>query len=430
MESNKQSLKRGRLTKILAILIILFSLGLVTLAWFAVDSRAQDTHKEESFVSFDGSLDKAHDEIARMQKESQEFVLPKLEVKLPKKEEVKPQVLPQLIIKEEKPKEDPFKRYQALDHKKDEASLYALRLKENRETAFFKALSAKSKVELTTLPSGSVSLGGLSQGTLGSQGSFSSSSDLRSIQQQELQRSLASLQGGSFNGAYQGGAYVSQDKTLDAYQSLDQGANFAISYELQAQTNPYLINQGSVIPAVLLTGINSDLPGLVVAQVIENVYDSRLGNHLLIPQGSKLVGQYGSSPKIGQERVMLGFNRVIFPDGASLALGSMPAASQDGFSGFDADVDNHMLRLLANAVILGGITASITLSQDDDDGDDRDAGSALSEALGVSLGNVLTRVIEQNMNISPTLTVKPGYIFNVVVAKDLQFKGPYQNPFN
>ena len=87
MESNKQSLKRGRLTKIPAILIILFSLGLVTLAWFAVDSRAQDTHKEESFVSFDGSLDKAHDEIARMQKESQEFVLPKLEVKLPKKEE-------------------------------------------------------------------------------------------------------------------------------------------------------------------------------------------------------------------------------------------------------------------------------------------------------------------------------------------------------
>lgn len=430
MESNKQSLKRGRLTKIPAILIILFSLGLVTLAWFAVDSRAQDTHKEESFVSFDGSLDKAHDEIARMQKESQEFVLPKLEVKLPKKEEVKPQVLPQVIIKEEKPKEDPFKRYQALDHKKDEASLYALRLKENRETAFFKALSAKSKVELTTLASGSVSLGGLSQGTLGSQGSFSSSSDLRSIQQQELHRSLASLQGGSFNGVYQGGAYVSQDKTLDAYQSLDQGANFAISYELQAQTNPYLINQGSVIPAVLLTGINSDLPGLVVAQVIENVYDSRLGNHLLIPQGSKLVGQYGSSPKIGQERVMLGFNRVIFPDGASLALGSMPAASQDGFSGFDADVDNHMLRLLANAVILGGITASITLSQDDDDGDDRDAGSALSEALGVSLGNVLTRVIEQNMNISPTLTVKPGYIFNVVVAKDLQFKGPYQNPFN
>ena len=128
---------------------------------------------------------------------------------------------------------------------------------------------------------------------------------------------------------------------------------------------------------------------------------------------------------------MLAFNRVIFPDGATLTLGAMPGASQDGFSGFEADVDNHLFRLITQAVLLGGISASVTISQDDDEGNDdsHDVGSAFSEALGMSLGTALTRVIENNMNISPTLTVDPGYSFNVVVAKDLRFKGPYRDVF-
>ena len=185
-----------------------------------------------------------------------------------------------------------------------------------------------------------------------------------------------------------------------------------------------------LIPAVGGIG-NSDLPGLVTAQVVEDVYDSVTGNYLLVPKGARLIGQYGSSPRLGQERLMLAFNRVIFPDGATLTLGAMPGASQDGFSGFEADVDNHLFRLITQAVLLGGISASVTISQDDDEGNDdsHDVGSAFSEALGMSLGTALTRVIENNMNISPTLTVDPGYSFNVVVAKDLRFKGPYRDVF-
>ena len=141
--------------------------------------------------------------------------------------------------------------------------------------------------------------------------------------------------------------------TLNDYNYL-QNDKFKLKHKVEKVTNPFVIKQGSVIPAVLLTGINSDLPGQVSAQVTNDVLDSPFGNSILIPKGSKLIGQYGSGPGFGHSRILMGFNRVIFPDGKSLNLEAMPGTGSDGYSGFKADVDNHWLNLISYSVFLGG----------------------------------------------------------------------------
>ena len=163
-------------------------------------------------------------------------------------------------------------------------------------------------------------------------------------------------------------------------------------------------------------------------QVTAPVYDSPRGNYELIPQGARLIGQYLSQPAYGTERVMLAFNRIIFPDGKSLTLGAMPAADSDGYAGLSADVNNHMFRLLSGAIFLGGITAMVAVTQDDayDSDGNLTMSSAMTQAIGASLGQVLADVVERNINIAPTLEVEPGYKFNLTLVKDLRFKGPYQ----
>ena len=217
-------------------------------------------------------------------------------------------------------------------------------------------------------------------------------------------------------------------KTLAAYNSLKGGATL-LKEKVESVLSPYLLRQGVLIPCVLLSGVNSDLPGQVQAQVTSDVFDTPYGRHVLIPKGSKIIGQYASAPLMGQERVMLGFNRVIFPDGKALSLGSMPGASLDGFAGFSAEVDNHMWRLFSNAVLLGGVTAGVSLAVDNDAYDEEGRltlNGALSQGLGQSLGRVITSVIERNLSVSPTLTVAPGFLFNVTLTQDIYFDGPYR----
>ena len=425
MAENKQSLRRGRLTRMPALLILLFAAVLTALAWFAVNSRAARASSSEEKAA-ESALTGAESKIERLKREGESFEIPEI-----------PEVHPLTAMTEKvvelalpaPAKEDAYTAYTRLEAP-EKAELpapdpYFVKVRDSREGAFFKALSAGTRVELSALkelsPKETVSP--------------AASSAALSPQEKSLYAAVESLNGlqqGALGNASPGAfGEVSGARTLTAYDALSQGDDFAHPYSPVAPDTPFMIRQGAVLPAQLVTGINSDLPGFVTAQVVEDVYDSVTGNYLLVPKGARLIGQYGSSPRLGQERLMLAFNRVIFPDGATLTLGAMPGASQDGFSGFEADVDNHLFRLITQAVLLGGISASVTISQDDDDGNDdsHDVGSAFSEALGMSLGTALTRVIENNMNISPTLTVDPGYSFNVVVAKDLRFKGPYRDVF-
>lgn len=224
------------------------------------------------------------------------------------------------------------------------------------------------------------------------------------------------------------GGSTGSPKTLAAYERLKGGATL-LKEKVESVLSHYLLRQGVLIPCVLLSGVNSDLPGQVQAQVTSDVFDTPYGRHVLIPKGSKIIGQYASAPLMGQERVMLGFNRVIFPDGKALSLGSMPGASLDGFAGFSAEVDNHMWRLFSNALLLGGVTAGVSLAVDNDAYDEEGRltlNGALSQGMGQSLGRVITTVIERNLSVSPTLTVAPGFLFNVTLTQDIYFDGPYR----
>ncbi len=245
--------------------------------------------------------------------------------------------------------------------------------------------------------------------------------------QQEL--SLLEQENGTYrfsrekSGGYAGGSA----RTLDAYDSLKRTDSFVLNESITSPGSRLFLLQGTVVPAVLLTGINSDLPGQVSAQVSENVYDSKTGNALLIPQGSRLMGQYNSQVAFGQERVMLAFNRLIFPDGRSLNLGAMAGTTPDGFAGFEADVNTHFWRLFSTSLRLGGITTTVSLAEDnkyDDDGN-LTASGALSNGLAQSLGRVMTQIFERHLNISPTLEVDPGYEFNLIFTKDVLFKEEY-----
>ncbi|WP_417519370.1 TrbI/VirB10 family protein [Marinobacter sp.] len=204
-----------------------------------------------------------------------------------------------------------------------------------------------------------------------------------------------------------------------------------LNSQIQSPRTPYELRAGFVIPATLISGINSDLPGQIIAQVSQSVSDTSTGKYELIPQGSRLVGSYSSEVAYGQDRVLVAWQRIIFPDGKAMDIGSMPGADAAGYSGFHDQVNNHFLRIFGSAFLMSGITAGVTLSQDNDDEDDnsRRAGNALSEALGQQLGQVAVEMIRKNMNIAPTLEIRPGYRFNVVVTKDMTFSKPYQ-PFD
>lgn len=194
----------------------------------------------------------------------------------------------------------------------------------------------------------------------------------------------------------------------------------------------YELRAGSIIPGVLVSGINSDLPGQIIAHTSENVYDTATGMNLVIPQGTRLVGQYGSDVKYGQKRVLIVWQRLLFPDGRALDLGEMPGADGAGYSGFKDLVKTNFWKTIGSAFLMTGVIAGVNLSQDNDSNDnnrsdrDRDrASDALSEALGQTLGQTLSQIIQRNLNVSPTIIIRPGYRFNIVVTKDIPFMTPY-----
>ena len=211
----------------------------------------------------------------------------------------------------------------------------------------------------------------------------------------------------------------------------EQGDRWQLDSRLEAPRSPFELRAGFVIPGTLISGINSELPGQLMAQVAQNVYDTPTGKHLLIPQGSRLVGRYSSDVAYGQARVLVAWQRIVFPDGKAIDIGAMPGADGAGYAGFNDQVNNHYLRLFGSAILMSAVTAGITYSQRQNQGNSAygapSASSALSEALGQQLGQVTAQLIAKNMNIAPTLEIRPGYRFNVIVTKDMTFSKPYQS---
>ena len=186
---------------------------------------------------------------------------------------------------------------------------------------------------------------------------------------------------------------------------------------LQAKASPYVVQAGTVIPAALITGIRSDLPGQITAQVTEAVYDTPTGQYLLIPQGAKLIGQYDSSVAFGQSRVLLVWTRLIMPDGASIVLERQPGADAGGYAGLEDQVNYHWWELAKAAVL------STILSVGAEAGMSTNNYGSLADALQLGMSQSINQsgqqIVQRELNIQPTLTIRPGFPVRVIVTRDL-----------
>jgi type IV secretion system protein TrbI len=197
---------------------------------------------------------------------------------------------------------------------------------------------------------------------------------------------------------------------------------------VQPAGSPYTVTAGTVIPAALVTGINSDLPGQVIAIVTQPIYDTATGHYLLIPQGSRLIGRYDSQVAFGQRRVLLVWLRIILPDTSSIALDKLPGIDQAGYAGVEDGVDWHWGRILAGAALATMLGVSSELAVSDQGSTNGNVVIALRNSAQDTTNQVGQEITRRNLSVQPTLTVRPGFPMDVMVNKDLILR-PYQPLF-
>jgi type IV secretion system protein VirB10 len=216
---------------------------------------------------------------------------------------------------------------------------------------------------------------------------------------------------------------------INQYANKGLGDRWQLDAKPEPPRSPYELRAGFVLPGTLISGINSQLPGQIMAQTSQDVFDTATGQYKLFPQGSRLVGTYSSEVAYGQARVLVAWQRIIFPDGKAMDIGAMPGADGSGYGGFTDQVDNHYLRIFGSALLMSAITAGAAYSQQNQNTGTiyaPNAQSTLSSALGQQLGQATVQMITKNMNIAPTLEIRPGYRFNILVTKDLTLSKPYE----
>lgn len=189
------------------------------------------------------------------------------------------------------------------------------------------------------------------------------------------------------------------------------------------QQSRYELKRGSVIPATLITGIDSDLPGRITAQVSQNVFDSATGHYLLIPQGTKLFGRYDSKVSFGQSRVLVVWTDIIFPNGSTVQIGGMAGTDAQGYGGFNDKVNRHYLRTFGSAVLLAVIGTGIDMALPESStlATQDTASDAARRKFAETFGRVAERTISKNLDVQPTLRIRPGYKFNILVDQDIVF---------
>ena len=183
--------------------------------------------------------------------------------------------------------------------------------------------------------------------------------------------------------------------------------------------SPWTLSAGTIIPASLITGLNSDLPGTVLAQVTEHVRDSATGRTVLIPQGSRLIGSYDSVVAFGQRRALLAWQRIVLPDGSSIKLDNMPATDLAGYAGIEDRVDFHTWRLLKGIALstLLGVGTELSLESEESD-----LVRALRESTQTNAARAGDQITQRNLDVQPTLKVRPGWPLRAVIHKDLVLK--------
>lgn len=189
---------------------------------------------------------------------------------------------------------------------------------------------------------------------------------------------------------------------------------------LQPALSPWEVKAGSIISAALVTAINSDLPGQVIAQVTEPVYDHRSGRTVLIPQGSRLIGQYDSQIAYGQNRALIAWNRIIMPDGRSINIGSMAGANLSGAAGLQDKTDGHFGQLARGVILSTLFSVGAAAAQD---AGNRSSGALVINSAASGVSNSAQQVGQQitgrDLNRQPTLRVRAGWPVRVLVSKDM-----------
>lgn len=198
------------------------------------------------------------------------------------------------------------------------------------------------------------------------------------------------------------------------------------AHQLQTPDSPYQVMAGTIISASLITGLNSDLPGRVIAQVTEPVYDTVTGKHLLIPQGARLLGKYDSVIAFGQERALVVWQRLILPNGSSIIIENLPATDKAGYAGLEDEVDFHTWRLIKGIALSTLFSVGTELAFNDDS----DLIRAIQGGSQNSINRAGQRIVERELNVQPTIKIRPGYPLRVIVHKDIVLKPFIQRKAN
>ena len=221
-----------------------------------------------------------------------------------------------------------------------------------------------------------------------------------------------------------------QDKEAFLNSRAAKEGSWQLPYE-RVPGKRFELKTGAVINGIMISGINSDLPGQIIGQVSQNIYDTASGQFLLIPQGSRMIGVYDSRVAAGQTRVLVAWNRIIFPDGSSITLGIMPGTDVGGYAGYSGDVDNHYLRIFGSSAIMSIISGGMAYAMDkfnksSSSNDTPSLQDELGSALSSQLGQSTLSLLQNNMSIKPAISTAPGKRFNMVVTKDIVFARPYK----
>lgn len=217
---------------------------------------------------------------------------------------------------------------------------------------------------------------------------------------------------------------AAQDKKLAFLYGKPDGSIYN-DHSFQKPVSPYTLMAGSIIPASLVTGLNSDLPGFVIGQVTENVYDTVTGRYLLVPQGTRIIGKYDSVVAFGQQRALVIWQRLIRPDGSSLVIDNLPATDEGGYAGLEDKVDYHtwsLLKGIALATLLG-VGTELSLGNNEND-----LIAAIRQSAQENTNQAGQQFVQRQLDVQPTLTVRPGWPLKVIVHKDLVLEPFPQTP--
>nr|WP_319394253.1 TrbI/VirB10 family protein [uncultured Desulfobacter sp.] len=337
-----------------------------------------------------------------------------------KKEDRKP-LEPIEVVRANPPPQDPVKAALDKQRQKQLVTVLQYRFEKQRQALESNPVVYKNNASMIVRTSS-----GVSDQTSRQSGTSARLSALNS----ELANAKARLGLGGAGSQSTASVTTTTGLSISAQTEINDDSMWDNGYAMDQDTNALSIKTGTIIPVVLITGIDSTLPGYISGQVSQNVWDTATGYNLLIPQGTKVFGQYQNNIMMGQERVFVVWQRLIFPDGRTMTLKDMPGGDQLGYTGLKDKVNNHYFRIYGHALLMSLVTGGTAYAMNTLDNDNSDETTTLNESMGTALadqmGQTTMGLLEKHMNMSPTLTIRPGYRLNIIAVKDLEFSESYE----